>query len=78
MLILDEPFSCLDPTTQIRLKNLLQELPDTRSVTMLISSHNLNHTEVCERIAVLEEGCIVRDIETSDSTLADLETYFTV
>ena len=79
VLILDEPFSSLDPTTQIRLKNLLQELPDTRSVTMLISSHNLNHvTEVCERIAVLEEGCIVRDIETSDSTLADLETYFTV
>ena len=79
MLIPDEPFSSLDPTTQVRLKNLLQELPDTRSVTMLISSHNLNHvTEVCERIAVLEEGYIVRDTETNDSTLADLETYFMV
>ena len=69
----------MDPTTQIRLKNHLQKLRATRSVTMLISSHNLNHvTEVCERIAVLEEGCIVRDIQTSDSTLADLEAYFTV
>lgn len=79
VLILDEPFSSLDPTTQIRLKNLLQELRATRSVTMLISSHNLNHvTEVCERITVLEDGCIVRDIQTSDSTLSDLEAYFTV
>ena len=79
VLILDEPFSSLDPTTQSRLKNLLQELRATRSVTMLISSHNLNHvTEVCERITVLEDGCIVRDIQTSDSTLSDLEAYFTV
>ena len=57
----------------------MQELRATRSVTMLISSHNLNHvTEVCERITVLEDGCIVRDIQTSDSTLSDLEAYFTV
>ena len=79
ILILDEPFANLDPTTQIRLKNLLRDLRDKHQLTMLISSHDLNHvTEVCERIVVLEKGVIQEDIQTSESTLKDLEAYFTV
>lgn len=79
ILILDEPFANLDPTTQIRLKSLLKDLKENRQLTMLISSHDLNHvTEVCERIVVLEKGVIQEDIETSESTLKDLEEYFTL
>lgn len=79
IIILDEPFNGLDPTTQIRLKNLLKGLKRDKQVTMLISSHDLYHvTEVCERIAVLEEGIIVRDLRTSDTTLSELESYFAV
>ncbi len=79
LLILDEPFANLDPTTQIRLKNLLRELKEKHQVTMLISSHDLNHvTEICERILILNKGEIVDDIQTSSDTLKELEAYFAV
>ncbi len=79
LLILDEPFNSLDPTTQIRLKNILKKIQEDRNVTALISSHDLQHvTEVCERIVVLETGNVVHDIKTTSSTLKDLEKYFSV
>lgn len=79
ILILDEPFTALDPSSQIRQKRLLNELQETQNTTMLISSHDLNHvTEVCKRTVVLEKGKIVRDIATSEDTLKELESYFAV
>lgn len=79
LLILDEPFNSLDPTTQIRLKKMLKNVREDRNVTALISSHDLLHvTEVCERIAVLEVGNVIKDIKTTSSTLKDLEKYFSV
>ena len=79
VIILDEPFANLDPTTQIRLKKLLKELTTKTNATILISSHDLGHvTEVCERIVVLDKGAIVKDIKTSEETLKELETYFSV
>ncbi|MDP3313186.1 ABC transporter ATP-binding protein [Lutibacter sp.] len=79
VIILDEPFANLDPTTQIRLKKLLRDLTLNSNSTVLISSHDLGHvTEVCERIVVLEKGNIVKDIQTSDETLQELEAYFSV
>ncbi len=77
VIILDEPFANLDPTTQIRLKKILKELSANSDVTVLISSHDLIHvTEVCERIVVLDKGVIVKDIKTSQATLNELEAYF--
>ena len=77
VVILDEPFANLDPTTQIRLKRIIRELTDNRDITVLVSSHDLIHvTEVCERIVVLERGEIVKDIQTSDQTLKELEVFF--
>jgi len=77
VIILDEPFANLDPTTQIRLKAIIKDLAETKGVTVLISSHDLMHvTDVCERIVVLEKGIIIKDIATSDATLKELETYF--
>lgn len=79
VVILDEPFANLDPTTQIRLKKLLKTLTEDKNVTVLVSSHDLSHvTEVCERIVVLDKGIIVKDIETSAQTLKELESYFAV
>ena len=79
ILVLDEPFNSLDPTTQIRLKNLLKTLKKETEITMLISSHDLNHiTEVCDRIVVLHEGKIVHDLVTNQDTLKILEDYFSV
>ena len=75
ILILDEPFASLDPTTQIRLKTLLKNLAK-KSVTTLISSHDLTHvTEVCDRIILLEKG-IIKDFQTNENSLKELETYF--
>ena len=77
VVILDEPFANLDPTTQIRLKAIIKELAAKEGVTILVSSHDLMHvTEVCERIVVLEKGEIVKDIETSEKTLKELESFF--
>jgi len=79
VVILDEPFANLDPTTQIRLKKLLKTLTDDHNVTLLVSSHDLNHvTEVCERIVVLDKGLVVKDIATSSKTLQELESYFAI
>ena len=78
VIILDEPFANLDPTTQIRLKQIIKELTENRDITVLISSHDLMHvTEVCERIVVLDKGEIVKDIQTSEATLKELEAHFT-
>lgn len=77
LLVLDEPFANLDPSSQIKLKQLLLEEQRANNTTMLISSHDLNHiTEVCERIVVLENGEIVKDISSEANTLAELEDYF--
>lgn len=77
VVILDEPFANLDPTTQIRLKKTIKELTETTDITILISSHDLIHvTEVCERIVVLDKGKVVNDIKTSEATLKELESYF--
>lgn len=77
IIILDEPFANLDPSTQIKLKNLIRDWSQNLDSTFLISSHDLAHTtEVCERIVVINKGELVRDIQTSPETLRDLEQYF--
>jgi ABC-2 type transport system ATP-binding protein len=79
VLVLDEPFNGLDPSTQIRLINILNKLKNEHEVTMLISSHDLKHvTEVCNRITILEKGLIIHDLKTSENTLKELERYFAV
>lgn len=77
VVILDEPFANLDPTTQIRLKGIIKDLAATKGVTVLVSSHDLLHvTDVCERIVVLEKGEIIKDLQTSEATLKELEAHF--
>ena len=79
VIILDEPFANLDPTTQIRLKKLLNDLTKDSQKTVLISSHDLGHvTDVCDRIVVLEKGEVVKDLHTSAETLKELESFFAV
>ena len=77
VIILDEPFANLDPTTQIRLKAIIKGLTASKEVSVLVSSHDLIHvTEVCERIVVLNKGEQVKDIQTSAETLKELEVFF--
>ncbi|MFV0566530.1 MAG: ABC transporter ATP-binding protein [Flavobacteriaceae bacterium] len=77
VIILDEPFANLDPTTQIRLKGIIKNLAETKGVTVLVSSHDLLHvTDVCQRIVVLEKGKVVKDLQTNTETLKELEAHF--
>lgn len=77
IIILDEPFANLDPSTQIKLKNLIRKWSQDSQVTFLISSHDLAHTtEVSNRIVVLNKGEIVKDIKTNPETLKELESFF--
>lgn len=79
VIILDEPFANLDPTTVNRLKKIIKELADNPNVTVLVSSHDLMHTvEVCNRIVALNKGEVVKDIQTSKETLQELELFFAV
>ena len=80
LLILDEPFNFLDPSSQSVIKHLLAEYNKESGATILVSSHNLNHTtDVCPRIALLENGIIIRDIDNSAHTAEqELESYFNV
>ena len=79
VVILDEPFANLDPTTVNRLKKIIKELSEDPNVTVLVSSHDLVHTvEVCNRIVALNLGEIVKDIQTSPETLKELEAFFAV
>jgi ABC-2 type transport system ATP-binding protein len=79
LLILDEPFANLDPSSQSRLIQMLRELHEKKRMTILISSHDLNHiTDVCKRILVMEKGRIINDMQTSEDTLHELEAYFEV
>jgi ABC-2 type transport system ATP-binding protein len=77
IMILDEPFANLDPSSQIRLIHMIKELNEKKHVNILVSSHDLNNiTDVCTRILLMEKGVIIKDIQTSSATLNELEDYF--
>lgn len=77
IVVLDEPFENLDPTSQIRLKEIIIKEYKSRNTTFLISSHDLNHvTEICNRIVLMEKGKIIKDMKGGQQALIELETYF--
>lgn len=80
ILILDEPFNFLDPSSQSVIKHILKEYNEETGATILVSSHNLEHTvDVCPRIALMEQGHIIRDIENKEgSAKEELEAYFNI
>lgn len=79
LIILDEPFANLDPSSQFRLKAIIRRIMDDKQVTILISSHDLSHTvEISDRVIALDKGRVIKDIATSSDTLEELVTYFSV
>lgn len=80
IVILDEPFNFLDPRSQSLIKKILEEYNKEHSATIIISSHNLNHTiDISTRIILLESGVIIRDLRNENkSAEKELEDYFSV
>lgn len=80
LVVLDEPFNFLDPTSQNILKRLLQDYNQSTNATILVSSHNLQHTiDISTRVALLEEGHIVKDLPNANGSAEGvLESYFEI
>jgi ABC-2 type transport system ATP-binding protein len=77
VIILDEPFSSLDPSSQFTLQQILKKYCEENTKTIIISSHNLIHISgLCTRIALMEEGKIIKDCKNSSITMKDIEYYF--
>lgn len=78
LVILDEPFNFLDPSSQNTLKHVLTRYQQKTGATILISSHNLQHTvDISTRIALLEKGHIIKDMPNQEgSARVELENYF--
>ena len=79
LVVLDEPFNFLDPTSQNMLKHIITDYNKSTGATLLVSSHNLTHTvDVSTRIVLLEHGCVIRDILNNNETNAgeELKNYF--
>lgn len=78
LLILDEPFNFLDPTSQNQLKHILTQYAQETGATVIVSSHNLQHTvDISTRIALMEKGHILRDLNNENgSSRQELADYF--
>jgi len=78
IIILDEPFNFLDPSSQIILIQLLIDLNKKKSSTIILSSHNLNHiADVSSRIILMEKGEIIKDISNIEHSDNEISNYFT-
>ena len=78
ILILDEPFNFLDPTSQNLLKKMIESYNRETGATVIISSHNLTHTvDISTRILLMEHGELKRDIVNIDQeSIKELNEYF--
>jgi ABC-2 type transport system ATP-binding protein len=77
VLILDEPFNFLDPSSQIEIRDMILALNQELSATILISSHNLNFTtDIASRMVLLENGVVKKDLTNSPQARAELDEYF--
>ncbi|HVO62928.1 MAG TPA: ABC transporter ATP-binding protein [Terriglobales bacterium] len=66
LLLLDEPTSALDPLARVTVRELLMKMRDSGK-TVFLSSHLLSEVElICDRVAVLNRGRLVRYGRTSD------------
>lgn len=78
VLLLDEPFNYLDPSSQIHVARLIADMNREQGTTTIISSHNLNFvTDISSRILLLESGHVVQDLPNTDGSARQaLENYF--
>jgi len=59
VLFLDEPTIGLDPQTRKSIWTHLNELRDTKGVTIFMTTHYMDEAEYCDRIAIIDRGKIV-------------------
>lgn len=78
VLLLDEPFNYLDPSSQINIAMMIQTACHEFGMTVILSSHNLNFvSDISTRILLLEKGQVIKDLKNEEgSAMKELEEYF--
>jgi len=67
LVILDEPTNGLDPAGIQEMRSFIRDLADKQGKTVFLSSHLLGEVEqVCDRVAIINEGEIVREGKVAD------------
>jgi len=75
ILLLDEPFSNLDPNSRQEIPALVSHLHEERKMTTIIVTHDVRQIpKQCLRVVVMNDGRIVAD-ESPKKALAILESY---
>ena len=59
VLFLDEPSIGLDPQTRHAIWQYLADLRRRESLTIFLTTHNMEEAEICDRIAIIDHGIIV-------------------
>ena len=69
LVILDEPTSGMDPPGIQEMRALIRSLADEDGVTVVLASHQLLEVQrVCDRVAILNKGRLVREGAVSELT----------
>jgi ABC-2 type transport system ATP-binding protein len=77
VLILDEPFNFLDPSSQIEIRDMILKMNKENGTTTLISSHNLNYTtDISSHVILLEKGIVIKNLVNSPEARQELNSYF--
>lgn len=67
VLVLDEPFSGIDPATSRSIRELVARLSRERGVSVVVSSHSLAHLErICTHFGIMRHGRIVRELTADE------------
>jgi ABC-2 type transport system ATP-binding protein len=69
LIILDEPTSGMDPPGIQEMRALIRSLSDHDGITVVLASHQLLEVQrVCDRVAIMNKGRLVREGSVSELT----------
>jgi ABC-2 type transport system ATP-binding protein len=71
VLFLDEPTIGLDPQTRSSIWNYIRLLKESEETTIFLTTHYMEEAEVCDRIAIMDQGEIVA-LDTPTALKADV------
>ena len=70
VIILDEPFANLDPSTQIRLKGIIKDLSKYKDTTILVSSHDIQDVQkYVTELLFLKKGSLLKTLRQTKRLL---------
>lgn len=69
VLFLDEPTIGLDPQTRVHIWDYVLKMRKERNLTIFMTTHYIQESEVCDRIAIIDHGKII-DIDTPNNLKA--------